>query len=253
MSTPQDLHDPDAEDKPTNNHGDPPVEEDATMENNNENAEVMTNSSSSGSECITTAIVAPPSTPSREHVYDPNKISLKFIFANRDGVNVILDCKPSSTVAEVKGALLSVWPKGEDTNALCFFSSALIQLVASSLLDQPKTFSTGNHILRRCFIHSFEEMPSCSSGEKIRLICMGKGMLSPDSKTLESAGVPVFKTHPTPINVAVRPENLDKLSGKKGSPMKSCPGSPVGGGNTTAGSGMGGPRPVSTGCSCAIL
>ncbi len=59
------------------------------------------------------AIVAPPSTPNEEHVYDPNKITLKFIFANRDGVNVILDCSVSSTVAEVKGALLSMWPKGE--------------------------------------------------------------------------------------------------------------------------------------------
>lgn len=28
----------------------------------------------------------------------------------------------------------------------------------------------------------------------------------PDSKTLQAANVPVFKTHPTPINVAVRPE-----------------------------------------------
>lgn len=27
----------------------------------------------------------------------------------------------------------------------------------------------------------------------------------PDSKTLQAANVPVFKTHPTPINVSVRP------------------------------------------------
>ncbi|KAL7426948.1 hypothetical protein ACHAXH_000513 [Discostella pseudostelligera] len=170
----------------------------------NENAE-MTNSSSSEESMTTTEIVV---NSSREHVYDPTKISLKFIFANRDGVNVILDCKPSSTVAEVKGALLSMWPK---------------------------------------------DMPQCSSGEKIRLICMGKGILSPDSKSLESAGVPVFKTHPTPINVAVRPENLDKHSGKKGATMKSYPGSPVGGENNVDGSRVGGPRPVSTGCSCVIL
>lgn len=58
---------------------------------------------------------APPSTPSQPatFVYDPNKITLKFIFANRDGVHVILECKPSDTVGEIKGALLSVWPEGE--------------------------------------------------------------------------------------------------------------------------------------------
>lgn len=82
---------------------------------------------------------------------------------------------------------------------------------------------------------------------------MGKGILSPDSKTLEGAGVPVFKTHPTPINVAVRPENLDKHSGKKSAPFKSYPGSPVGGENNAVGSRVGGASPSSTGCSCVVL
>ena len=44
--------------------------------------------------------------------YDPNKITLRFIFANRDGLTVTIECKPSDTVSEVKGALLSVWPDG---------------------------------------------------------------------------------------------------------------------------------------------
>jgi hypothetical protein len=35
--------------------------------------------------------------------------------------------------------------------------------------------------------------------------------------------------------------------------MKSYPGSPVGGENNADGSRVGGPRPVSTGCSCVIL
>lgn len=35
---------------------------------------------------------------------------------------------------------------------------------------------------------------------------MGKGMLMPDSRTLEDCQVPVFKTHPTPVNVSVRPK-----------------------------------------------
>ena len=44
--------------------------------------------------------------------YNPNKVTLRFIFANRDGVSVTLDCEPADTVREVKGALLSAWPKG---------------------------------------------------------------------------------------------------------------------------------------------
>ncbi len=44
--------------------------------------------------------------------YDPNKITLKFIFANRDGLHVILECNPTDTIGEVKGALLSMWPEG---------------------------------------------------------------------------------------------------------------------------------------------
>lgn len=45
--------------------------------------------------------------------YDPNKITLRFLFANRDGLTVTVECKPADTVGEVKGALLSVWPKGK--------------------------------------------------------------------------------------------------------------------------------------------
>lgn len=44
--------------------------------------------------------------------YDPNKITLRFLFANRDGLTVTIECEPSDTVGEVKGALLSVWPEG---------------------------------------------------------------------------------------------------------------------------------------------
>lgn len=44
--------------------------------------------------------------------YDPNKITLRFLFANRDGLAVTIECDPTDTVGEVKGALVSVWPKG---------------------------------------------------------------------------------------------------------------------------------------------
>mmetsp|Transcript_6371 Transcript_6371/g.12803 ORF Transcript_6371/g.12803 Transcript_6371/m.12803 type:complete len:243 (+) Transcript_6371:320-1048(+) len=128
------------------------------------------------------------STPFR---YDPKKITLKFIFANRDGLHVILECEPTDTIGEVKGALLSMWP---------------------------------------------EDIPECSGGDKIRLICMGKGILMPDTKTLESAEVPIFQTHPTPVNVSVKPESFEEnTKGGRGSPKKSSAGG--GGGGESGGSG----------------
>jgi len=103
--------------------------------------------------------------------YDPEKVTLRFLFANRDGLTVTVECKPSDTVGEVKGRLLSVWPK---------------------------------------------DLQSCSSGDQLRLICMGKGMLIPDNRTLQDCEVPVFKTHPTPVNVAVRPISTSSDNYKSG-------------------------------------
>jgi hypothetical protein len=61
--------------------------------------------------------------------YDPDKITLRFLFANRDGLTVTVECKPTDTVGEVKGALISVWPKGTivysqyfSNNAVCWKS-----------------------------------------------------------------------------------------------------------------------------------
>lgn len=108
-------------------------------------------------------VVSPSKRTRPPYKYDPNKITLRFLFANRDGLTVTVECNPSDTIGEVKGALLSVWP---------------------------------------------EELPSCSGGDSVRLICMGKGILMPNSRTLVDCEVPVFKTHPTPINVAVRPDNI---------------------------------------------
>jgi hypothetical protein len=45
--------------------------------------------------------------------YDPNKVTLRFLFANRDGLTVTVECTPGDTIGEVKGALLSVWPEGK--------------------------------------------------------------------------------------------------------------------------------------------
>ena len=99
--------------------------------------------------------------------FDPDKITLRFLFANRDGLTVTIECNPSDTVGEVKASLMSVWP---------------------------------------------EDLPPCTDGDQIRLVCMGKGYLMPDTRTLGECEIPVFKTHPTPINVSIRPakQNADE-------------------------------------------
>ena len=63
----------------------------------------------------TTTVTTPPRLP---YKYDPDKITLRFLFANRDGLTVTVTCNPSDTIGEVKGALISIWPKG--TNTACW-------------------------------------------------------------------------------------------------------------------------------------
>jgi len=101
-----------------------------------------------------------------EFTYEPGKISLKFLFANRDGLHVRIQCDAKDTVATVKGSLLSMWP---------------------------------------------EELEKCSEGGRIRLICMGKGILQPDGITLEQCDIPVFKTHATPVNVSIKPSTVSAV------------------------------------------
>jgi len=130
---------------------------------------------------------------------DPDAIRIKFIFANRDGTTVMLDCKLSDTVGEVKGALLSVWP---------------------------------------------EELPACSDGYRIRLICMGKGILMPDARKLSDCQVPVFETHATPINVSVKPStsaNADRKMKKDSSP------------NSNENEGPSSSNAAHQGCFCVVL
>jgi hypothetical protein len=142
---------------------------------------------------------------SASFVYSPDKISLRFLFANRDGLTLTIDCDPSDTVGEIKGALLSVWP---------------------------------------------DELKECSGGDKIRLICMGKGILMPDSRTLEDCQIPTFRTHATPVNVSVRPEKMNesvlhstkKLSTGARSSLQS-----------PASTRQSGTSSVETGCACAMM
>jgi hypothetical protein len=57
-----------------------------------------------------------------------------------------------------------------------------------------------------CFPLSSADLPTCTVVDRLRLVCMGKGILTPDTKSLQECQVPVFKTHPTPVNVSVKPD-----------------------------------------------
>jgi hypothetical protein len=75
---------------------------------------------------------------------------------------------------------------------------------------------------------------------------MGKGLLMPDSRTLEDCQVPVFKTHPTPVNVAVRPKTTFVETTKTGKEKNTS-------GSTSAGNTAGRPTEQSgQGCGCTI-
>lgn len=152
----------------------------------------------------TWALVTPeqPAMPKKVPISDhPDAITLKFIFANRDGLYVMVSCKVTDSVGEVKGVLMSMWP---------------------------------------------DDLSPCSEGDRLRLICMGKGILMPDTKSLAACEVPVFKTHATPINVSVRP--LDYILGHKGS-HKGGVGSPA----LVNADGASSESGVQQGCFCTIL
>jgi Ubiquitin-2 like Rad60 SUMO-like len=82
----------------------------------------------------------------------------------------------------------------------------------------------------------------------VRLICMGKGILTPDSRTLEDCQVPVFQTHPTPINVSVRPKTSE-VEATKGSKEKA---NGAGGASSPGGSSGRTTEQTAQGCGCVI-
>lgn len=81
-------------------------------------------------------------------------------------------------------------------------------------------------------------MPNCDRGDNLRLVCMGKGYLTPDTRTLEDCHIPVFKTHPTPVNVSVKP-NEKTRAGEGGADFKKKSGGGGGGADAGAASGAG--------------
>jgi len=71
---------------------------------------------------------------------------------------------------------------------------------------------------------------------------MGKGLLMPDSRTLEDCQVPVFKTHPTPVNVSIKPNLKQMEANQKGK-----------NGGDNGGNSADGISQSSQGCACIIL
>ncbi len=44
---------------------------------------------------------------------DTNMVKIKFIFANRDGINVEIECSLNDTIGAITKDLQSKWPEGE--------------------------------------------------------------------------------------------------------------------------------------------
>ena len=105
-----------------------------------------------------------------------NDLRLKFLFANQDGVHVVLRVAKTATVAQVKTRLLRSWPE------------------STWPLPSVCAWCTNTNVL-------LVDVPSAQDTHAVRLVCMGRGILQDAQKV--GAAVPVFATHPTPVNVSV--------------------------------------------------
>jgi hypothetical protein len=70
----------------------------------------------------------------------------------------------------------------------------------------------------------------------------------PDTRTLEDCQIPVFKTHPTPVNVSVKPN----VKGSATDPPTKSGAQTSGDGAANSGT-RNGTEQASQGCACAIL
>lgn len=105
------------DDKNQNGDGKPnesAAEKEAHSENGGDSSKKTENKSlAAGPVVSSTKRTRPP------YKYDPEKVVLRFLFANKDGLTVTVECKPGDTVGEVKGQLLSVWPDGKNMKREC--------------------------------------------------------------------------------------------------------------------------------------
>jgi hypothetical protein len=163
-------------------------------------------------------------------------VTLKFVFANKDGVSVEHSTDLEALVSDVKTSLLSAWPEGPSVASLLWvghqartrhpdLSRLRIRPVELSMEYQrwrawcmvwsahpdergetnaPRAPSEGKRVCRT----PTSGIAQVEGPSSIRLICMGHGILA-DNKTLGDCKVPVFTTHPTPVNVAIRPPDVE--------------------------------------------
>uniref|UniRef100_A0A6U6KZG2 UBL3-like ubiquitin domain-containing protein n=1 Tax=Odontella aurita TaxID=265563 RepID=A0A6U6KZG2_9STRA len=96
----------------------------SAMADSNHSTAASSTAADSSAPTKCTGRAAPP-----PFVDDPSKITLRFIFANRDGLSVTVDLKPTDTVGEVKGALLSMWPDGKVYEFACMRILRQIEVV----------------------------------------------------------------------------------------------------------------------------
>lgn len=106
------------------------------------------------------------------------------------------------------------------------------------------TVCVSDNTIVSSFCLFLSELPDCRGGDRLRLICMGKGLLMPDTRTLQECQVPTFKTHATPVNVSIRPDVVSLESEKHEHQRRSGSSDARNRTNT---------NPVEQGCSCVIL
>ncbi|OQR95936.1 hypothetical protein THRCLA_22047 [Thraustotheca clavata] len=80
-----------------------------------------------------------------------SEIQIKFLFANHDGVKVLLNVFPDRKVGDVKGTLLSMWP--EDVPRPESISNIRFICMGLGALQDGKT-------LRECKVPSFPTHPT---------------------------------------------------------------------------------------------
>ena len=98
------------------------------------------------------------------------------------------------------------------------------------ILEVPKTSSVSS--LKSLILESWPTIPILNpppSPDRIRLICMGRGLMQPPTASVGTFGLPKFATHPTPVNCSIRPEQVAKAGGKEEKKKKTSAASGVAG------------------------
>ncbi|TFJ87832.1 hypothetical protein NSK_001179 [Nannochloropsis salina CCMP1776] len=192
-------------------------------------------------------------------------IHLRFIFANHDGVSVELSVPLGIRVSELKSRLREAWPEELHTDTssggvvssgnqgTCFDYCSCSPEYDEEGEDRSDSEAEEDYQEEGRAIQAGVSPPRTKAPEvaRLRFICMGQGLLR-DTCTLQDCRIPCFDTHPTPVNVSIRPapprppRHGDRGHGQK--KKKKTLGEDVGGLDGTRGSSL------PTACvSCSIM